>query len=64
MYKTILDKRTVRMGTPWGMITARKEAKKHGDKLEELKERIDKAIELLKMEKPDIELVIRILEEE
>lgn len=43
------------MEVPWGMIQAKKE-------LKDLQRRVDKALELLKMDKPDIKLVIRILE--
>ena len=39
----------------WQMIQARNQVK-------ELQERVDKAVELLKMDNPDIERVLKILE--
>ena len=49
------------MGTPWGMINARKETKKYENKSVDLQKRINKAVELLKMDNPDIERVIKVL---
>ena len=43
------------MEVPWGKIRVQKE-------LKDLQRRVDKALKLLKMDKPDIQLVIRILE--
>lgn len=49
------------METPWGWIMAEKRAKEKESKLEDLRSRVDKAIELLQKDNPDIKLVIRIL---
>ena len=51
------------MNVPWGMIQARKEATEYRGKLEDLQRKVNKALKLLKKEKPDIKLVIRVLEE-
>jgi hypothetical protein len=50
------------MNVPWGMIKARKEASEYKEKLGDLQRRVDKALKLLKIDKPDIKLVIRVLE--
>ena len=52
------------MGTPWGWIQAKKEATEYAEKLKDLRRKVDKALKLLKMDNPDIEQVVRILEEE
>lgn len=49
------------MNTPWGKIMADKRAEKYRSKLEDLQERVGKAIELLQKDKPDISSVISIL---
>jgi hypothetical protein len=49
------------MNTPWGKIMADKRAEEYRSKLEDLQERVGKAIELLQKDKPDISSVISIL---
>ena len=49
------------MEFPWGQIMAEKRAKEKESKLEDLQSRVDKAIELLQKDNPDIKLVIRTL---
>lgn len=51
------------MNVPWGKIYAEKRATEYAKKLEDLQSKVDKALKLLKMDNPDIELVIKILEE-
>lgn len=51
------------MEVPWGMIQARKEAAEYKENLGDLQRKVNKALKLLKMDNPDIELVIRVLEE-
>jgi hypothetical protein len=51
------------MEVPWGMIQARKEATEYKGKLGDLQRKVNKALKLLKTDNPDIELVIRVLEE-
>jgi uncharacterized protein YlaN (UPF0358 family) len=51
------------LGTPWGWINAKKEAEEHSTKVWALQRRINKAIVLLKVDNPDIQQVIEILEE-
>ena len=50
------------MGTPWGMIQARKEASEYAEKLKDLHRKVDEALKLLKEDNPDIKRVIKILE--
>jgi hypothetical protein len=51
------------VGIPWGMIQARKEAAGYEENLGDLQRKVNKALKLLKMDNPDIELVVRVLEE-
>ena len=51
------------MEAPWGMIQARKETTEYKGKLGDLQRKVNKALKLLKMDNPDTELVIRVLEE-
>jgi hypothetical protein len=51
------------MGTPWGMIYAKKEASEYAGKLEDLRRKVDRALQILETDNPDIELVIKILKE-
>ena len=51
------------MEIPWGMIQARKEAAEYEENLGDLQRKENKALKLLKMDNPDIELVVRVLEE-
>jgi hypothetical protein len=48
--------------TPWGMIKARQAASQSQSDFGELQKKVDKALQLLKMEKPDIAQVIEVLE--
>ena len=49
------------MDVPWRMIYAEKRASEYVKKLEDLQSKVDKALELLKMDNPNIKVVIRIL---
>ncbi len=49
------------MNAPWGKIMADKKAEEYRIKLDDLQRRVDKAVELLQKDKPDIESVISIL---
>lgn len=49
------------MSIPWGKINADKNAEEYRSKLIDLQKRVEKALELLQKEKPDINLVINIL---
>jgi hypothetical protein len=51
------------MGTPWGWIQAKKQADEYSGEINVLKKRIDKFLKLLKMDNPDIQQAIRVLEE-
>lgn len=51
------------MNVPWGKIYAEKRATEYAEKLKDLQHKVNKALQSLKMDNPDIELVIRILEE-
>jgi len=54
-------KRGLNMEFPWGQLMAEKRAKEKESKLEDLQSKVDKAIELLQKDNPDIKLVIRTL---
>lgn len=49
------------MSAPWGKIMADQKAKEYEIKLYNLQKRVNKAIELLQKDEPDIESVISIL---
>ena len=49
------------MSVPWGMIYAEERATENAKKLEDLQGKVDEALTLLKMDKPDIKRVIRTL---
>ncbi|MFC1941990.1 hypothetical protein ACFLWU_02095 [Chloroflexota bacterium] len=51
------------MNVPWGKINAQKETARYKEYLGDLQRRVNKALELLKMDNPNIEQVIRILEQ-
>lgn len=49
------------MSTPWGKIMADKKAEEYRIKLEDLQKRVEKALDLLQKDKPDIKSAINIL---
>ncbi len=49
--------------TPWGMINAKREAAGYRSNLSETETKINKALIILKSKNPDINQVIKILEE-
>ena len=49
------------MSTPWGKIMADKKAREYETKFDRFQKRVDKAIEFLQKDEPDIKSAINIL---